>query len=284
MIHNKTVIAASGLLAIAICLIVISRNSGNTGDPSLDAAHPYPGKSSPAGNASRHRDPFQVPRLTAAEESLLKADPTKAVGANPDDLDFLVAWAALDPSAALAWVDQQVDHRQSRENLLGAIAAGILIKEGQDAMDRFLADHEQDPGLLPKYQSKGALLRHAMLQLGRNDSSHSALEILRSSSDAALAGFLVLGTPGDSANMTRAIDYLEAKGILVEVDYWSFQSAIDADPRYWADWALERDSELLTDIAQAWSRKHAEEMQIWLDDRIPTSDPRRVEIDKRLSL
>lgn len=284
MTHNKTVIGASGLLAIAICLIIISLNSGNTGDKSLDAARPCPEKSSSVGNTSRLRDPFQVPRLTAAEESLVKADPTKAVGANLDDLDFLVAWAALHPIAALAWVDQQANHRQSRANLLGAIAAGILIKDGRDAMDGFLTDHKQDPGLPPKYQSKDELLRHAMFQLGRDDTIDIALDILRSSGDAALAGFLVLGTPGDSANMTRAIDYLEAKEIPVEVDYWSFQSAIGADPRYWADWALERDSKLLTDIMQAWSRKHPEETQTWLDDRIPAGDPRRVEIDERLSL
>lgn len=293
--------------AAAIAITVWSRHSGGSAEPSTrpdpapDQAHgsaAAKGPHSPRGSATRHKNPFQVPRLSDEERTILAANPAAALAARPDHLDLLVSWAAMDPAAALAWADAQKDSRHLRSNLLGAIAAGILIKDGAGAMNDFIAEHIADPGLLPKYQNRTELLSHTMFHLGRDDSADAAMAILTELRDRAAAGgeaadgappvgklasSLVLGTKGGADDQARAIDYLEAKGIGVELDYWSFQAAFDADPRYWADWAWKRDSDLLTDIVQAWHREHPAEASAWIADRLPPADPRRGEIDERIT-
>ena len=73
------------------------------------------------------------------------------------------------------------------------------------------------------------------------------MDLLRENKDTSLAGSMILGIDG-AHYKTNAIDYLEAKGIPVEMNYWSHQDAIEQDPHFWADWARQRDSDLLEDI------------------------------------
>lgn len=229
------------------------------------------------------------PRLDEAGKHRLQQDPggvltEHATGdggkwSKADD-DLLVAWAAQDPAAALKWVDGG-ERAVVRAQLLGAVAAGILLHDGKDAMLRFLAEHQQDPQLRPKDQ--GELEKYLFYHLGREDTFDAAMEILRENNDDSLAGMMITGIDGPQ-NQVSAIDYMEAKGIPVTFDYWALQNDIDKDPRFWADWALQRDSNLLTEIVDGWSRDQADEAKAWVEDRVPKNDKRRADIDELLQL
>lgn len=272
------------LLAAAVILGVFvwrGNRSPDHPDPSASAADPTtapaPASRSGQSKATAHPRPLHQERLDQAARDRLISDPAAAMAADPDDFNLLTAWAALDPQAALRWV---IDHDAKSAHTLGAIAAGILIRDGADAMRRFIAEHDEDSAISPKNQ--GRLMEYAFFTLGRADSIQPALRLLQESDDAATqAGMMVLGVRG-AENQIRAIDFLKTKGVEVGVDYWGFQATIDEDPRYWADWAVRRDSEMVTDILQAWHRQNPAEALIWLNDRIPPSDPRRAVIDERL--
>ena len=234
----------------------------------------------PGAGRANLKAPLHQPRLNVADRRAMDADPAMTVAADPENLDKLTAWAALDPDAALAWINSHAGFVMCREHLLGAVAAGILIRDGAEAMNRFLAMHQEDPEVLPKNQ--GELLKYAMFMLGRADSIDAALSLLQGDDADSLAGMMVLGMNG-SHDMTRAVDYLEAMGIPVGVDYWAFQSKISEDPRYWADWAQQRDSNLLVEIVHGWSRDEPADARAWCNERLPVTDSRRQEIEELLN-
>lgn len=272
----------AGLVVVA-CLIGVlckRQQSGKSGAPPVNpstrqADKPASRKKEEAGQ------PLHQPRLNEADMRLVKSDPAKAIAAAPDHLDLLVAWASLDPEAAMAWVKRNGGGSGiAYSHLLGAVAAGILIKDGVDAMNRFVAEHQDDEAIPPKNQ--GQLLQYVFFTLGRADTIDAALGILRATPQPDLAGMMVLGTEG-ARQQIRAIDYLEAKGVKVAVEYWAFQESITADPRYWADWAEQRDSGLLAEIIQSWARGKPDEARAWIDQRIPAGDARREEIERLLA-
>ena len=101
--------------------------------------------------------------------------------------------------------------------------------------------------------------------------------------DGALAGMMITGIDG-AQYQTSAIDYMEAKGIPVDFDYWTMQEQIGQDPRFWADWARQRDSGLLIEIVDGWARGQLAEAKAWVDARIPKDDKRRADIDELLEI
>jgi hypothetical protein len=237
------------------------------------------GPENPVSSKPKRTLPLHQPRLGDLDRKRFEADPLAAISENPNNLDLIVAWAAIDPEAAMKWCDS-ADHQMSRVHLLGAIATGIIIHDGPEAMKRFIDAHQQDPQLLPKHQ--GDLLAYTFFNLGREDTIDTALNLLRDAGDQRLAGMMVLGVPG-TRNEIRAIDYLEANGIPVKVDYWAFQAAIGEDPRYWADWTQQRDSDLLPEIIQGWARDHPGDARTWIEQRVPVNDPKREEIEGLLA-
>lgn len=80
------------------------------------------------------------------------------------------------------------------------------------------------------------------------------------------------------------IDDMEAKDIPVDFDYWAMQEQIGKDPRFWADWARQRDSGLLIEIVDGWARGQLAEAKAWVDERIPKDDKRRADIDGLLEI
>jgi len=94
---------------------------------------------------------------------------------------------------------------------------------------------------------------------------------------------MILGIDGPM-NQAAVIDYMQAKGFPATMDYWSFQNVVGKDPRYWADWAAQRNSDLLGDIVRSLTREHPEEARAWIDANIPPDDPRRSELDGAYAL
>lgn len=228
------------------------------------------------------------PRLDEAGRSHLLQGPEAVLSAhsagdgaswsNADD-DLLVAWAAQDPEAALKWI-RSGDRAVAFGQLLGAVAAGILIKDGKEEMQRFLAEHQNDSDLPPKDQGE-ELENRLFYHLGREDTIDVAMELLVQSTNASLAGMMVAGIDGTQYKIS-AIDRLEAKGIPVTIDYWTLQNAVDEDPRFWSDWAWQRNSDLLEDTLTTWHRQNPAEVKQWIEERIPTNDPRRTTIDEMI--
>ncbi len=120
-------------------------------------------------------------------------------------------------------------------------------------------------------------MRRVFYNLGRDDTIDTALGILLDTRNSELAGWMVLGIPG-AQNQIAAIDYLEAKGIPVAVDHWSFQTSIGEDPRYWADWAAQRESDMLPKIIQAWARDHPAEAKTWIGQHLTPGTPRYAKV------
>lgn len=153
-------------------------------------------------------------------------------------------------------------------------------------MMQFIKLHHDDTRI--PYKQREKLDQYAFRHLGYADTIGSALQIVTQSErndGAILAGSLVLGLGSTNATQRQmqALDYLEAKGIAVEIDYWSFQHAIAEDPRYWADWAETRDSALLAEIVQAWNREHPEQAKTWIAQRFGKLDPRRTRLEELLA-
>jgi hypothetical protein len=312
---NTTRIAIIGLgAAAAIGMVAVLRqhlaySALSPAAPDRDSAqvlHPLPASAGPTAAVSRLGNPFRAPRLTADQRQLLTADPRAAlerlasdpVGAGPAMLlDFLAAWAASDSEAAMAWLDgprEEGELPYGRVDLLGAVAAGILLKDGPVAMGEFAACHENDPRMPPKYHDRLSILGRGMSVLGREDSFEAALALLAAVGDGkmtewanpdaspGLAFQMVAGVKGGPDEQARAIDFLEAKGISVTTDYWAFQSLVGEDHRYWADWAWKRESAMLPEIIQSWNRDQSGEAREWLNDRLPPDDPRRKDIEELL--
>ena len=103
-------------------------------------------------------------------------------------------------------------------------------------------------------------MRRVFYNLGRDDTIDTR--------NSELAGWMVLGIPG-AQNQIAAIDSIEAKGIPVAVDHWSFQTSIGEDPRYWADWAAQRESDMLPKIIQTWTRDHPTAAKTWIGQHLP---------------
>ena len=229
------------------------------------------------------KPPIHLPRLDEAGRRALESDPGADLlgycGKDGEDWtlaaeDLLVAWAARDPEAAMQWI-RTAKPPVTRAQLLGAVAAGILIRDGREAMEAFVAKHQDDPDLRPK--DRGELMGYVFYHLGRDDTLGAAMEMLRESNDASLAGSMVLGIPG-ARDQIAAIDYLEAKGIPVDVSYHAFQASISKDPRYWADWASNRQNDMLSEIIQAWARDHTAEAKTWIGQRFSPNDPQYGEL------
>ena len=75
-----------------------------------------------------------------------------------------------------------------------------------------------------------------------------------------------------------AIDYLEAKGVKPELNYWSLQAAADEAPKTWVDWAFRRDSDILTELVQNWARDDLQAAKAWVESEMLKSDLRRADI------
>lgn len=243
--------------------------------------------------AVRQRSPFHRPRFDEGGDDFsidhVADDLSDKLGRGSWDTEAdnqLVRWAVHDAAAAMEWLMTTGDSGgDTYARLLGAIATGILIGEGNGAMMQFIERHQNDDRI--PFKHRGELDQYLFRHLGYADTIDSALEAVadRAGDDGAiLAGALVLGLDGTHATQRqmRAIDYLEAKGVAVEIDYWSFQHAIAEDPRYWADWAEQRDSALMEEIVQAWNRDDPEEAQTWIDQRFGRSDPRRTRLEELL--
>lgn len=292
---QKSLVAALVALAAGLSIYQIYRSPEA---PHADGSGPagVPIVSDPEASSTKGRLTHQVlapggprallqPRLTDEGKRRLQNASDVMTGDaeawSREDDNLLVAWAAQDPEAALNWVNTDGDRQVNRAQTLGAVAAGILLKDGREAMQRFLDAHQQDPELRPKDQ--GDLEKHLFFHLGREDTFNTAMEILAESKNPRLAGSLVSGIDG-AQFQTSAIDYMEAKGIQVQIDYWSHQDAIGKDPRYWADWAWKRDSGMLPDIVNGWARDNLEEARAWVEDRIPKDDKNRAAIDELLKI
>ncbi len=276
---DMLIAGAAIALGVVVTSQVVSRQSKDDKVPPANYSHQKARFGSPQKAKSSVHLPLRAPRLSETETRAITANPIQAITADPNNLDLLVAWASHDPEAALAWI-KSGRRMTSYEQMLGAVATGILIEDGVAAMNRFVDEHQNDESIPAKNQ--GRLEPYVFFNLGREDTIDTALGLLRDAGSSELAGRMVLGVKG-AQEQIRAIDYLEAKGIPVSVSYWAFQESIVADPRYWADWADQRDSDLLTDIVQAWARQEPEAAKGWIRERVPANDPRRQKIEERLA-
>ncbi|MCP5535308.1 MAG: hypothetical protein H7A51_03625 [Akkermansiaceae bacterium] len=242
-----------------------------------------------SGRPDAWRLPFKLkPRLDTEQRAQLEHDPAAALEAlmsTAEDPGFysrwerqrhlLVAWAGRDPEAAIRWVNAR-EYPVGRAELLGAVAAGHMIHGGPEALQSFLAQYNEDPALLPKYQ--GNLDQFALRLMARADTISDCLEMLKESRNVVLAGALVEGIDTSDRKMAT-IDYFEAKGIRVEPNYWSLQTVATEDPRLWVDWAARRQSDLLPELIQSWNRQDPAAAKKWIEQTIPRNDPRRREIE-----
>lgn len=232
-------------------------------------------------SSGKHHSGSDVQSPPAADpEAVLTAHATgdgEAWQAADDDL--LVAWAASNPDAAKRWIDDG-ERSVARAQLLGAVAAGILIRDGIDAMRAFLDVHQADPGM--RLKDQGDLDKYLFLHLGREDTFPAALEILRERKDGTLAGYLVLGID-DTRDRIKMIDHLLANDIPVDADYNAFQEVFGREPRLWADWAVGKKADFLGDIIGAWARENPAEAKTWAEETLPAGDPRRPGVDAALT-
>lgn len=208
------------------------------------------------------------------QQSQLSQDPELAISQWPEDrYDLIVAWAGIDPDAAMAWVDRHMG--EGAVDLLSAMAAGHLLHGGPEAMEAFIEQHNHDPRLWLKHQ--GTLQTRAWACMAKSDTIAEALEMVKESKNASWAGSLVTGVDGTQRKMAL-IDYMEAKQIKVEIDYWSLQRDAEKEPRMWADWAANRNSELLTEVVQSWARQDREAALQWTRRSLVDGDARKKEI------
>ena len=242
---------------------------------------------SPAGAAGRSAGSapvaawFRRPRLDAAQSARLAADPAQALddgGWNRSKDDLLVAWAARDLTAALAWIDRP-DRPVMRAHLLGALAAGVLVRDGEAAARAFLAAHDADPELREK--DRGGLERFWWYHLGRGDTAPAALEMLQRNPQPELAASLIEGLDDVTSQASAMLD-MQSRGVLPDPDYWSFQSVFSHQPEYWSDWALQHRGDLLPDVIEAWNRDAPDAVRAWINRNLPPGDLRD-RVDARLA-
>lgn len=247
------------------------------------SASPTPSRPSRERKTSdRWTLPFHVSqRLSEEQRVLLKSNPEEALTTAwtsvtqeqwAQQQHLLVAWAGRDPEAAMQWVSQHVQTGQSgAANLFAALAAGQLIHSGPEAMQRFISRYDNAEQLTPKQQGK--LEEYTYGLLGKADTIEAAMASIQTSKNGVLAGAIVGGIDGSNQKMA-AIDYMEAKGVKIELNYWNLQQAARENPRIWADWAVKRDSELLPELIQSWSRQDQGAAKTWLKSSLPADDPR----------
>lgn len=226
------------------------------------------------------RLPFSLPpRLTAEQTALLQKDPRGAVEAHSSDeawktqLSLISAWAQLDPATATAWVEAQPDDGYSTR--LAALVAGLMTRpNGLEVAERFMALHEEDERLLPKFRGEG--LRWLVFQQVANEESIApALECIRLHPDQGWAERLVASLPATDQQIA-ALHYFSAKGVKFEFHYADLAEMMEKEAKSVADWADTKQPELLGDVLAAWSLiDKSETPERWLDGSI--SEPTKKE-------
>ncbi|MCW1923897.1 hypothetical protein OKA05_15115 [Luteolibacter arcticus] len=209
--------------------------------------------------------PFRLkPRLTEEQQSIVKGNPGAHLMAHPKDGDILVAWASVDPQAAVRWLESVGDVDGHYFDHLSAVCAGLMVHGGIEEMQDYLKQHRNDALLPPKYQD-GSFDDHPWYLMAREDTAPQAIEYLLDHPDRLdLAGAFISGIP-DTDRMLAAVNYFAANGIGCSIDYPFLRDRVEEDGHLLADWAAGSRPDLLEEILIGWHSEKAEEVKGWLD-------------------
>ena len=275
--NRKLAIAASTLALGLLAIPVVRRFSADDAEAGARKSavartdQPRDEGGKPRGrSAGEWKLPFRLKARLTPEQAAILAE--GRVGAylreHPEEDDLLVAWAAVDPDAASAWLasvgEIEVNDTGYYISHLTALAAGVFAHGGIEEMQALLEKHAEDPLLPPKYQGEG-FASHPWYKMAREDTAQEAIAYLKEHpEETELAGAFLSGIE-DTDRMLAALDYFQAKGMGGSPDYWQFRGRVDEDGALLADWAAGSRRELLGEILTGWSAAKPGEAKKWVD-------------------